>query len=57
MDISKCENATCPIRKKCIRFTVKPNEYRQAYGQFKYEINEQGETKCDYFWDNKGYRK
>jgi hypothetical protein len=34
-DISMCKNKKCERRKKCYRFMAKPNEYRQAYGDFR----------------------
>lgn len=44
-DISKCNNDTCPLRKDCYRFIVKPSEY-QYYTDFK--PDESG--KCDAYW-------
>jgi len=49
-DISKCSHPTCPLRKKCYRFTSKPSEFRQAYGDFSPTKNEKtGKYECDYF--------
>jgi hypothetical protein len=57
MDISKCLDNTCPLKDKCWRFTAPANPLWQSYGNFQYEIKEDGEVKCDYFWDNEEYGK
>lgn len=56
MDISKCANKECPLRDKCWRFTAPDSPYRQAYADFEFKVNEKGEVKCEYFWDNKDYK-
>jgi hypothetical protein len=43
-DISMCEQSECPKAKRCYRFMVTPNPYRQSY--IDYEFNENG---CDSF--------
>jgi len=53
-DISMCSNDTCPLREQCYRFTAEPNPYRQSYGTFKPEIDED-KVECKYFIDNKKY--
>lgn len=50
-DISKCANNDCPLKSKCYRFRVLPDEY-QSYADFK-PVN----GTCDSFWDVKGYPK
>ena len=45
-DIAKCWNDTCPVRKRCYRWTSPPSEY-QSYAYF----NEEGKEECDYFWE------
>ena len=45
-DISKCANVSCPIRKKCYRFTAKPSYY-QSFTNYKYNSG------CLDFLDNK----
>lgn len=50
-DISKCNNYQCPSKEQCYRFTSEPNTY-QTYADFK---PEEGEDKCNYYWDNNGY--
>lgn len=50
-DISMCRNETCPIKNTCYRYTATPNKY-QSFSSFKYENG-----KCDYWWDNKEYKK
>jgi len=49
-DISMCSKTTCPSKKLCYRFTATPTPKRQTYAEFKLK---EGETKCEYFWDNK----
>jgi hypothetical protein len=44
MDIAKCENNTCELRKECFRYIMPPNRYRQSYGKFE-PLN----GKCEYF--------
>ena len=44
-DISKCSDASCPIRLKCYRFTAKSSMY-QSWGNFKYQSG------CVHFWKN-----
>ena len=48
-DIALCKNTTCPSKEKCYRFTAKPNELRQAYGNFSPEGDE---VNCSFFIDN-----
>ncbi len=31
MDTTMCKGDGCPLKDNCLRFTAKPNEYRQAY--------------------------
>lgn len=51
-DISMCNNATCPFKEQCYRFTAKPSNW-QSYADFKPHTNENEDMECDYFWDNK----
>ena len=44
-DISKCSDASCPIRLKCYRFTAKSSTY-QSWVNFKYQSG------CVHFWEN-----
>ena len=46
-DISLCKNNNCTLRVNCFRFLAEPNEYRQSYGSF--EPNENNE--CSNFVD------
>ena len=34
-DISMCQNKECKFKEDCYRFTAKPSEFMQAYGDFK----------------------
>ena len=34
-DITMCLNKSCPERGRCVRYLAYPNEYRQAYADFK----------------------
>jgi len=52
-DVSMCMNEECPLKEKCYRFTATPNERIQSYGMF--EPDKEG--KCDYYLNNKGYKK
>ena len=48
-DISKCRNKKCKFKEDCYRFTAKPNEHWQAYGEF----NCKDKTSIDtFFWKN-----
>lgn len=48
-DISLCNNALCPSKDYCYRFTAKPNEFRQSYRKFTLESDE---VSCSYFMPN-----
>jgi hypothetical protein len=60
MDITKCDNNICPLRKGCLRFTAIPNEYSQAWGHFepfhKSVTKEKIEYECEMFLDNKSIK-
>ncbi|MDB4278019.1 hypothetical protein N9917_00155 [Deltaproteobacteria bacterium] len=45
-DISMCMNQTCPKRSQCYRYRVAPNPYRQSYGSF---ASDTEENPCRYF--------
>jgi hypothetical protein len=48
-DISMCKNEKCKFKDECYRFTAKPNEHWQAYGDF----NCKDKTSIDtFFWKN-----
>ena len=49
-DITMCLDSTCPKRKKCYRFTAKPNEYRQSY--FSDSPREDGAVGCKEYVSN-----
>ena len=34
-DISMCMNHECPVHRSCYRYTATPNDYWQAYADFK----------------------
>jgi hypothetical protein len=44
-DIQMCIKHECKSRLNCYRYTAKPNEFYQAYGE---PVNFDGK-KCDYF--------
>lgn len=46
MDISMCENQTCPLKEKCYRFMAEPNPTYQSYADFKPDEN----GKCDFYY-------
>ena len=48
-DISMCQNDKCKFKKDCYRFTAKPSEFMQVYGDF----NCKDKTAIDtFFWEN-----
>ena len=49
-DISMCSDKECSRKEECYRFTATPNEFRQAYADFKEIENGKG---CEYFILNK----
>ena len=49
-DISMCNNNKCKFKKECYRFTAKPSEFHQTYGEFNCKDKEGKDT---YFWYNK----
>lgn len=51
-DISLCKNESCPLKDNCYRYTATPNEHRQSYSVFVWEIIDQV-AYCKYFIDNK----
>jgi hypothetical protein len=54
-DIIKCRGKGCKDKNKCLRFLVRDNPFRQAYGNF-YESFEKADKidgKCEYFLDKK----
>ncbi len=51
-DISMCRNVICTLKEKCYRYTAKPSSY-QTYADF----TQDKKGKCEYFWDNKNYKK
>ena len=44
-----CNNALCPSKEYCYRYTAIPNPYRQSYMKF---APKEGEDQCDYFYPN-----
>ena len=53
-DIAMCNNKLCKSKKKCYRFTAKPNPFRQSYGSFK---PEKGRDKCDFYYYNQKFNR
>ena len=48
-DISMCKNEKCKFKEDCYRFTAKPDEVYQSYGDF----NCKRKTGIDtFFWKN-----
>jgi hypothetical protein len=50
MDISKCKGRRCPMKTKCLRFTVKA-EKRQSWNSYDLLRGENGA--CNYFMEVK----
>ena len=48
-DISMCQNKECKFKEDCYRFTVKPSEFMQAYGEFNCKDKVGVDT---FFWEN-----
>jgi len=48
-DISMCENEECKFKEECYRFTAKPSEFMQAYGEFNCKNKSGIDT---FFWKN-----
>jgi len=44
-EVGLCLNGLCPSRKKCMRYTVKKQEFK-TYNDFKFK---EGESKCKFF--------
>lgn len=42
-----CQNQFCPSRENCYRYKAEPNDYWQAYADFKVPIDQQY---CDHYW-------
>jgi len=38
-DISMCKNEECKNKNVCFRYMAEPNEYRQAYMEYKHDKN------------------
>ena len=55
-DISMCKNKTCPLRMTCYRFTAKPDPWQQAYGEFKWNEDNEGNVTCEHYWDVAPYK-
>lgn len=51
-----CKNDKCPINQTCYRFTATASEFRQSYGDFKYQLNNEGKLPCEYYWNNSEYK-
>lgn len=45
-DIAMCADKDCPSRETCHRFTAKPDEMLQTYGDFRRGDRE----RCDHYW-------
>ena len=48
-DISMCQNKECKLKEECYRFTAKPSEVMQAYGEFNCKDKDGIDT---FFWKN-----
>ena len=53
-DISMCQNKECNFKKDCYRFTAKPDEVCQTYGEFNCKDKVAIDT---FFWSNKNVNK
>jgi hypothetical protein len=48
MDISKCDNKNCKIRRTCYRFTAPADEYLQSMILIEHEVKKPKD--CDAYW-------
>ena len=53
-DISMCKNDKCKFKKDCYRFTAKPSEFMQTYGDFNCKVKPGIDT---WFWSNKNIKR
>jgi hypothetical protein len=53
-DISMCSGLKCPLKEKCYRHTA-PRGYHQSY--FGNPPYNKKSKECEYYWDNKDYKK
>ena len=51
-DITMCTDEQCSERFRCYRFTAPWN----GYGQSVFMESPRKDDKCDYYWDNVGWR-
>lgn len=49
-DITMCINEFCGFKDTCYRYTANPNEFRQAYAEFKPKKGANGLLECDHYW-------
>lgn len=49
VDITKCVNKKCKLRKSCWRFLCMPCT-RQSYAKFGLDEKGKAEKKCSYYW-------
>ncbi len=55
-DISKCNNQSCTLRRKCYRFTALSSDFWQSWSSWT-PTKDKNKWHCEGFWDNKGYEK
>jgi hypothetical protein len=49
MDISKCSNDDCVMKKECLRYTVQASHYYQSYTLFTPKENNAENFECNSF--------
>lgn len=52
-DISMCQDAECPMKESCYRYTAKPKELHQSW----FTGNPIHAEDCEFFVSNKPYNK
>lgn len=53
VDITKCSNDECPLKRECYRYTVESGfSEKQSYDNFQFEYFDENPC-CDFFIDNK----
>lgn len=52
MDITMCKDDNCKFRKRCLRFTAKPDIYQSYFmgSPREEDSTKEGKEYCEYFW-------
>lgn len=47
INIKKCDNKACPLRYDCLRYILPNNTFRQAYGDYDYQLDDNLQPYCE----------